>query len=124
MTTTTAVASNGITAPLTADADGGIATKPERPRGMTLVREAEVYHDACVMNEAMAEAERLCAVIYRAITDAYFKEVRRSADSQGRTAAEVADSPEIRDKADEALNCLHAAEQYVRRLLAGSQPPF
>lgn len=122
MTTATAAGNGSATA--TADADGGTATKPERPRGMAQVREAEVYHDACVMNEAMAEAERLCAVIYRAITDAYYKDVRRSADSQGRTAAEVADSPDIRGKAEEALNCLHAAEQYARRLMAGSQPPF
>lgn len=121
MTTATTAVSNGS---ITTDADSGTAAKPERPKGMAQVREAEVYHDACVMNEAMAEAERLCAVIYRAITDAYYREVRRSAGNQGRTAAEVADSPDIRGKAEEALNCLHAAEQYARRLMAGSQPPF
>jgi hypothetical protein len=76
------------------------------------------------MNEAVAEAERLCAVIYRAITDAYYREVRRSADSQGRTAAEVADDPDIQGKAMEAMNCLHAAEQYLRRLAEGSEPSF
>jgi hypothetical protein len=121
MTTPTA-ASNGSTT--TTDTASGSAGKPERATGMAQVREAEVYHVASVMNEAVTEAALLCAVMYRAISDAYFKDVRRSADSEGRTAAEVADSPEIRGKAQEALNCLHAAEQYVRRLLADPQPPF
>src|SRR4051794_28552099 len=104
MTTTTA-ASNGSTT--TPDADSGIARQPERATGMARVREAELYHAASVMNEAVSEAERLCGVIYRAISDAYFKDVRRNADNDGRTAAEVADYPEIRGKAEEALNCLH-----------------
>ncbi len=120
MTTTTAAAGNGGTA----TTETGAAGQPDRITGIAQVREAETYHAASVMNEAASQAERLCAVIYRAISDAYFKEVRRSADSTGRTAAQTADSAEIRAQAQEALDCLDAAGQYARRLLAGSEPPF
>ena len=40
---------------------------------MAQVREAETYHTASVMHDALSEADRLCAAIYRAVTDAYFK---------------------------------------------------
>jgi hypothetical protein len=122
-TTTTQAASNGSTA--TATGQATVATgQPERITGMAQVREAETYQAATVMNQAVSEAERLCAEIHRAVSDAYFKDVRKNADSGGQTAAQTAESPEIRGKAEEALNCLHAAQQYVRRLLAGSEPPF
>lgn len=76
------------------------------------------------MNAAICEAERLCGAVYRAVTDAYFKDVRDTADGDGRTATETAGSAEIRAQAQEALNCLQAAERYMRRLLTGSEPPF
>ncbi len=123
MTTTEAAAGNGSTT-TTAETASGPAVQPERATGMAQVREAETYYAASVMNEAVSQAERLSGVIYRAISDAYFKEVRRSADNAGRTAAQTADSPEIRARAQEALDCLDAARHYVRRLLAGPEPPF
>ena len=121
MTTTVEAASNGSTITDQATVATG---QPERITGMAQVREAEAYQAASVMNLAMSEAERLCGEVYRAVSDAYFKDVRKNADSDGRTAVQTAESPEIRGKATEALNCLHVAEQYVRRLLAGSEPPF
>ena len=118
--TTTKAAGNGstTTAPATP------TSQPDRISGMARVYEAETYHAASVMYEAVSEAERLCSGIYRAVTDAYFKDVRKNADGDGRTAAQTADSPEIRSKTEEALNCLQAAERHVRHLLAGSEPPF
>ena len=91
---------------------------------MAQVREAEAYHTASVMHDAIFEADRLCAAIYRAVADAYLKDVRKNADGDGRSATETADSPEIRGKAEEAMNCLQAAERYVRRLLTGHDTPF
>jgi glycine cleavage system pyridoxal-binding protein P len=121
MSTTAKAASNGSTDQAAAAVTTG---QPERITGMAQVREAETYHAASVLNEAACEAERLCTAVYRAVTDAYFKDVRHNADSDGRTATETAESPEIRGKAEEALNCLHAAECYLRRLLTGYEPPF
>jgi predicted DsbA family dithiol-disulfide isomerase len=119
MTTTTATAaSNGSTGTQTATG------QPERITGMARVNETETYHAASIMNAAMSEAERLCDAVYRAVTDAYFKDVRNTADSDSRTAAETAGSDEIQAQAKEALNCLQAAERYMRRLLTDSEPPF
>lgn len=118
MTTTTKAASNGGTDTQTA------AAQPERITGMARVYETQTYHAASIMNEAVSEAERLCGAVYRAVTDAYFKDIRKNADSDGRTATETAESDEIQAQAKEALNCLQAAERYIRHLLAGREPPF
>ena len=117
-TTAAAAASTGSTG--TATATG----QPDRITGMARVTETETYHAASIMNAAMTEAERLCGAVYRAVTDAYFADVRGTADSDSRTAAETAGSAEIRAQANEALTCLQAAERYMRRLLKGSEPPF
>jgi hypothetical protein len=123
MTTTDQTAGNGSTT-TTATASTGTG-QSERPTGMAKVREAEAYHAACVMNEAVSQAERLCTTICRAVTDAYFKDIRSNDTGVGgMTAAETAESPEIRDQAQEAMTCLQAAEQYVRRLLTGHDTPF
>jgi len=123
MTTSAMAAGNGSSI---SEKTSGIAGQPDRITGMAQVREAETYHAASIMNQAISEAERLCGQVYHAISDAYFKDVRHTSadDNGGRTAAQTAESPEIRGKAEEALHCLYAAEQYVRRLLAGSEPPF
>jgi hypothetical protein len=123
MTTSAKAADNGSSI---SEKTSGIAGQPDRITGMAQVREAETYQAASVMNLAISEAERLCGQVYHAISDAYFKDVRHTSadDNGGRTAAQTAESPEIQGKATEALNCLYAAEQYVRRLLAGSEPPF
>ena len=44
---------------------------------MAQVREAETYHTASVVHDAVSEADRLCAAVYRAVTDAYFKDIRK-----------------------------------------------
>jgi hypothetical protein len=124
MTTSTKAADNGSTATTTTGQVTADTGQPERITGMAQVREAETYQAATVMNQAVSEAERLCAEVYRAVSDAYFKDVRKNADSDGLTAVQAAESPEIRSKAAEALKCLYAAEQYVQRLLAGSETPF
>lgn len=124
MTTTAEAAGNGSTTTITATTASSGTGQPERISGMARVCEAETYHAASVMNEAVAEAERLCGAVYHAVTDAYFKDVRKNADGDGRNATETADSPEIRGKAEEAMNCLQAAERYVRRLLTGHDTPF
>jgi hypothetical protein len=117
MTTTTAAASNGST-------DTTTTGKPERLTGMAQVREAEAYHTASVMHDAIFEADRLCSAIYRAVTDAYLTRVRDDqADPEARTAAETADSPEVRGQAAEALRCLYAAQTYLQSLTS-YEPPF
>jgi len=99
MTTTTTAVSNGST-----DTPTG---RPERLTGMAQVREAEAYHTASVMHDAIFEADRLCSAIYRAVTDAYLSRIREDqADTEARTATEMASSPEVRDQAAEALRCL------------------
>lgn len=118
MTTTTATAaSNGSTGTTTATG------QPERITGMARVHETEIYHAASIMNAAMSEAERLCSMVYRAVSDAYFNDVRNNADSDSRTATKTAESDEIQAQAKEALTCLQAAERYMRRLLTGAEPP-
>ena len=119
MTTTTTAASNGST-----DTDTTTTGKPERLTGMAQVREAEAYHTASVMHDAIFEADRLCSAIYRAVTDAYLSRVREDqADAEARTAAETASSPEVRDQAAEALRCLYAAQSHLQQL-TNYEPPF
>jgi hypothetical protein len=116
MTTTTTAASNGST-----DTTTGT---PERLTGMAQVREAEAYHTASVMHDAIFEADRLCSAIYRAVTDAYLTRIREDqADPEARTAAETADSPEVRGQAAEALRCLYSAQTYLQSLTS-YEPPF
>ena len=116
MTTTTTATGNGST-----DTTTG---KPERLTGMARVREAEAYHTASVMHDAIFEADRLCSAIYRAVTDAYLTRVREDqADAEARTAAETADSPEVRGQAAEALRCLYAAQTHLQNLTS-YEPPF
>ena len=118
MTTTTTVAGNGSTD--TAPATG----KPERLTGMAQVREAEAYHTASVMHDAIFEADRLCSAIYRAVTDAYLSRVREDqADPDAPSAAETAASAEVRDQAAEALRCLYAAQNHLQQLTS-YEPPF
>lgn len=115
--TTTTTASNGST-------DTPATGKPERLTGMAQVREAEAYHTASVMHDAIFEADRLCSAIYRAVTDAYLTRVREDqADTEARTAAETADSPEVRGQAAEALRCLYSAQTYLQSL-TNYEPPF
>ena len=115
MTTTTTAAGNGST-----DTAAG---KPERLTGMAQVREAEAYHTASVMHDAIFEADRLCSAIYRAVTDAYLTRVQDQADPEAGTAAETADSPEVRGQAAEALRCLYAAQTHLQQLTS-YEPPF
>jgi hypothetical protein len=119
MTTTTAAASNGSNG--STDTPAG---KPERLTGMAQVREAEAYHTASVMHDAIFEADRLCSAIYRAVTDAYLTRIREDqADPEALTAAETADSAEVRGQAAEALRCLYAAQTYLQSL-TNYEPPF
>ena len=121
MTTTTAAASNGSTDTATAEATG----QKEKPFGMAKVRETETYHTCSVAHDALSEAERLCAEVYRAVTDAYFKDLRKNADGTGLTAVQTAESPPMQVKIREALNCLEAAQTHVRQLLVSTyEPPF
>ncbi len=117
MTTTTTTASNGSTTETPAG-------KPERLTGMAQVREAEAYHTASVMHDAIFEADRLCSAIHRAVSDAYLSRIREDqADTEARSAAETAASPEVRDQAAEALRCLYAAQSYLQQLTS-YEPPF
>jgi hypothetical protein len=117
MTTTTTAAGNGSTETATTG-------KPERLTGMAQVHEAEAYHTASVMHDAIFEADRLCSAIYRAVTDAYLSRVREDpADTEARSAAETATSPEVHDQAVEALRCLYAAQTYLQQL-SNYEPPF
>ena len=117
MTTTTETASNGST-------QTASTGKPERLTGMAQVREAEAYHTASVMHDAIFEADRLCSAIYRAVTDAYLSRVREDqADTEARSAAETAASTEVHDQAVEALRCLYSAQAYLQQL-SNYEPPF
>ena len=74
---------------------------------MAEVREAETYHTASVLHDAIFEAERLCTAIYHAVTDAYFtRRPQEPGPDTGLTAAETAESPPMQAKVREALNCL------------------
>ena len=117
MTTTTTATGNGST-------DTTATVKPERLTGMAQVREAEAYHTASVMHDAIFEADRLCSAIYRAVTDAYLTRIREDqADSEAPRAAETASSPEVRDQAAEALRCLYSAQTHLQQL-TNYEPPF
>ncbi len=126
MTTTTATASNGSTDTTTAEATG----QKERPFGMARVREAETYHTATILYETASEIDNLCDAVYRAVSDAYFRDVRKAKTKDpALTAVQMAESPPMQARIREALNCLQAAEEQVRRLLVsnydpGYDPPF
>ena len=123
MTTTTTAASNGSTDTDTPTAEA--TGQPDKPFGMAKVRETEIYHTFSVAHDALSEAERLCAEVYRAVTDAYFKDLRKNADGTGLTAVQTAESPPMQVKIREALNCLEAAQTHVRQLLVSTyDPPF
>jgi len=108
MTSTTAkAASDGTATPV---------SMPERVAGMARVEDAKAYHLASIAQDAACEAERLCTEIYRAATYAYLPSV--SAGDADRL-----DGAALRDKADEAIRCLTAAESYLRSL-TGGEPPF
>jgi hypothetical protein len=109
-----------MTAPAKAAANGSITTtagQPVRITGYAKIRQAEAYHASSIMNDAMFEAEQLATDIHRALSEAYF---RRDGE-EGLTTAEIAESPQIQDKAIEALRCLRIAEDYLYRL-APAQP--
>ncbi len=118
MTAATTAASNGST-----DTTTG---QPEKPFGMAVVREAETYHDASVLHDAVFEASQLGTAFQHAVSDAYFRDVRKTkAKDPGLTATETAESPQMQARVRELLNCLQAAETYVRRLLVSNyEPPF
>ena len=126
MTTTTAAASNGSTDTTASDATTAEATgQKEKPFGMAKVRETETYHTSSVAHDALSEAARLCAEVCDAVTDAYFKDIRKNADGTGLTAVQTAESPPMQVKIREALNCLEAAQTHVRQLLVSTyEPPF
>ena len=123
MTTTTNAAANGSTDTTSASE---ATDQPERVFGMAVVREAETYHTASVLHDAAFEAESLCTAVQRAVSDAYFKEIRKDqADKTGLTATQTAESAQMQAKVQEALNCLQAAQDYARRLLVSTyEPPF
>jgi hypothetical protein len=117
MTTTTAAASNGTTGTTASEATG----QKDKPFGLAKVREAETYHNASILDNAVSEAERLSTAIHRAVSDAYFTDVRKDKTKDtGLTATQTAESPQIQAKAREVLNCLQAAEDYVQRLLVNT----
>ena len=121
MTTTTTAAGNGST-----DTTAEATSQPDKPFGMAVVREAETYHDASVLHDAVFEANQLCTAIQHAVSDAYFRDVRKTKTKDtGLTATQTAESPQMQAKARELLNCLQAAQTYVQRLLVSTyNPPF
>lgn len=117
MTTTTTADSNGSTGTDTAEATG----PKERPFGMAKVREAETYHTATILYETACEIDSLCDAVYHAVSDAYFRDVRKAKGKDpALTATQTAESPPMQAKVREALNCLQAAEDQVRRLLVNT----
>ena len=121
VTTTTTAASSDST-DTTAEATG----PKEKPFGMAVIREAETYHTASVVYDAVSEADKLCAAVHHAVTSAYFKEIRQDQpDGTALTATQTAESPQMQAKIREALNCLHTTESYLRQLLVSNyEPPF
>ena len=116
MTTTTTATGNGSTdTPATTG-------KPERLTGMAQVREAEAYHTASVMHDAIFEADRLCLAIYRAVADAFLARAEDRADPDVLSAAETAASPKVRDQAAEALRCLYSAQNHLQQLTSYELP--
>ena len=124
MTNATTAASNGSTDTDTARAEA--TGQEEKPFGMAVVREAETYHDASVLHDAVFEANQLCTAIQHAVSDAYFRDVRKTKSKDtGLTATQTAESPQMQAKVQDLLNCLQAAETYVQRLLVSTyDPPF
>jgi hypothetical protein len=114
MTTTTTATGNGST-----DTPAG---RPERLTGMAQVREAEAYHTASVMHDAIFEADRLCSAIYRAVADAFLARAEDRADTETLSAAETAASPGVRDQAAEALRCLYSAQNHLQQLTSYELP--
>jgi hypothetical protein len=113
MTASTKAASNGsTTTPAT-------PATPERKSGMAHVREAEAYHTATVAHDAASEAERLCHAIYRTASGAYLRNSGTESE-----AAEVLAAPEMQGKVREAYDCLTAAQDYLRHLMACNELPF
>lgn len=104
----------------TATANGTAASNTSKARlsGIARVHESEAWHAACLMHDAVFEAERLCDDINRAIYEAY-----RPSDNDS-TAAQVASSDSTRRKADEALRLLRKAENCLTALTGTDQPPF
>ena len=89
--------------------------EPEPKTGIACVRDAEVYHLACVARDAAFEAERLCTAIQRAASDTYLRDNGEAADSWLQ-------ANERDRQAEEALRCLETAQHYLRSLT--SEPPF
>jgi hypothetical protein len=118
MTTTT----NASTGTATAEAAG----QPDKPFGMARVREAETYHNASVLDDAVSEAYRLVTALQHAISDAHFGDIGKAREKgTGLTATQTAESPPMQARVQEALNCLQAAQDYARRLLVSTyEPPF
>src|SRR5215470_17369572 len=105
--TTTEAASNGSTGPVPA---------PERISGVTRVRDAQVYHPASLAHDAAFEAERLCNDIYRAASDARFR------DPRSGDAPAPLDHQAMTAKAEEAVLCLVTAVLYLTDLFTGDLP--
>ena len=68
---------------------------------MAQVREAEAYHTASVMHDAIFEADQLCSAIYRAVTDAYLsRRPRGPGTTPSLSATQTAEShAEVSDQA-------------------------
>ncbi len=109
-----------MTAPVKAASNGSKPTSPapERKTGMAYVREAEAYHVATVAHSAAFEAERLCNDIYRTASDAHF-----GRDDSNQAVTDLT-SPEMQHKVREAFDCLDAAQEHLRHLMACDEPPF
>ena len=91
-TTTTTAASTDSTDTTASEATG----EKEKPFGMAVIREAETYHTASVMHDAVSEADKLCAAVYYAVTRAYHKDIRKDqADGTGLTGTQTAESPPV-----------------------------
>lgn len=93
-------------------ASNGTKPAPERPSGMTRVREAQSYHLASLAHDAAFEAERLCSQIYSTASDGYSYRLEPASTE----APNVADDPAIHAKAHEALECLATAITYLNYL--------
>jgi hypothetical protein len=110
MTTTDKSASNG--------SKPTMPSKSERKTGMAYVREVTAYHVASVAHSAASEAERMCDDVYRTASDAYFGR------DDSAEAVQALTSPEIQRKVREAFDCLDAAQEHLRHLMACDEPPF
>jgi hypothetical protein len=119
MSTTTTAASNGGT-DITAEASDAAGPK-DKPFGMAVIREAETYHNATMLRDAVAEADDLARTIQQAVSDAHFRDIRTAkVKAPGLTATQTAESAQTQAKVQEVLNCLQAAQDYVNRLLVNT----